>query len=96
VQYNGFTGKIFDFSKERKGVHKGLRPHRETRFKERDTMSSNSCDMCSYYVYDEECDEYVCLASMDEDDYMRFITSKSKECPFFRLDDEYKIVRKQN
>lgn len=59
-------------------------------------MTNDNCDMCSYYVYDEDCDGYICLADMDEDDYMHFITSKSKGCPFFRLDDEYKIVRKQN
>ena len=59
-------------------------------------MSANSCEMCSYYVYDDDYEGYVCLASMDEDDYMRYITSKDKGCPFFRLEDEYKIVRKQN
>ncbi len=59
-------------------------------------MSANSCEMCSYYVYDDDYEGYVCLASMDEDDYMRYITSKEKNCPFFRIDDEYKIVRKQN
>ncbi len=59
-------------------------------------MSANSCEMCSYYVYDDDYEGYVCLASMDEDDYMRYITSKDKGCPFFRLYDEYKIVRKQN
>ncbi len=52
--------------------------------------------MCAYYVYDEDCDGYVCLADMDEDDYMRYISTRDKGCPFFRLDDEYKIVRKQN
>ncbi len=57
---------------------------------------ANNCDMCSYYAYDDDYEGYVCLANMDEDDYMRFLTSKSKDCPFFRLDDEYKIVRKQN
>lgn len=60
------------------------------------TLSASNCDMCVYFVYDEDCDGYVCLANMDEDDYMRFITSREKGCPFFRVDDEYKIVRKQN
>ncbi len=59
-------------------------------------MASDNCDTCVNFVFDEDCDGYVCLADMDEDDYMRFITNKDKGCPFYRLDDEYKIVRKQN
>ncbi len=59
-------------------------------------MAQSNCDICAYYVYDEDCDGYVCLADMDEDDYMRYITQSDKGCPFFRLDDEYKIVRRQN
>ena len=41
-------------------------------------MANDNCDMCSYYVYDEDADGYICLADMDEDDYMRFITSRTK------------------
>lgn len=59
-------------------------------------MAQSSCDMCSYYVYDEDSDSYVCLVDMDEDDYMRYIVSSERECPFFKLDDEYAVVRKQN
>lgn len=59
-------------------------------------MSKSSCDLCSYYVYDDDYEGYICTAGMDEDDYMRFITSPKNECPFFRLEDEYKIVRRQN
>ena len=58
-------------------------------------MAQSNCDMCSYYVYDEDDDCYVCLVDM-EDDYMRYIVSSERECPFFKLDDEYAIVRKQN
>ena len=59
-------------------------------------MADTNCDMCAYFVYDEDYEGYVCLANMDEDDYMRFIANKDKGCPFYRLDDEYKVVRKQN
>lgn len=59
-------------------------------------MSTTNCDMCANYAYDEDCDGYVCMADMDEDDYMRYISAKDKGCPFFHPDDEYKIVRKQN
>ncbi len=61
----------------------------------------NQCDDCAYYAYDEEYDEYVCEADMDEDDYARLfgetsITGKARSsCPFYRDGDEYKVVRKQ-
>ncbi|MBQ8648942.1 MAG: hypothetical protein IJ470_02610 [Clostridia bacterium] len=58
-------------------------------------MASN-CEYCSHYVYDEDYDGYICLVDMDEDDYIRFISRGDKDCPFFRADDEYKIVRRQN
>lgn len=59
-------------------------------------MAASSCEMCSNYVYDEDLDGYVCTVNMDEDDYMRYVISAGSKCPFFRLDDEYAIVRKQN
>ena len=68
----------------------------------------NICDTCSYYVYDEEAEEYYCDVDMDEDDRahlaMQFaaqggLMSASKQgsrgCPYYRDDDEYKIVRHQ-
>lgn len=54
-----------------------------------------SCDCCSNYVYDEECEYYVCEVNLDEDEMMRFMTSNVQSCPYFRLDDEYQIIRKQ-
>lgn len=59
-------------------------------------MAQSNCDICSNYVYDEDGDCYICLVDMDEDDYMRYVVSPTQNCPFFRLDDEYAIVRKQN
>ena len=43
-----------------------------------------SCEFCSNYVYDE-----------DEDEYYRFVNSNYKECPYYRSNDDYKIVRHQ-
>ena len=57
-------------------------------------MGAASCDLCAHYVYDEE-DDSECMVNMDEDDYARFITSSYESCPYFQLDDEYKVVRKQ-
>ncbi len=59
------------------------------------TDMSADCEMCVNYVYDEEDEEYDCLANLDEDDMYHFLTGGAKECPFFRLDDEYGVVRHQ-
>lgn len=53
------------------------------------------CETCVFYQYDEEDEEWYCVAEMDEDDYARFITSPRPTCPFYRLDDEYAVVRHQ-
>jgi len=55
-----------------------------------------SCDTCGNYEYDEDYEDYVCMVNMDEDDYVRLLSSKYKECPYYQNYDEYKIVRKQN
>ncbi len=54
------------------------------------------CDLCVNYVYDEEDDCYSCLVSLDEDEYISFLQSKEFRCPYFKLDDEYGVVRHQN
>lgn len=60
-------------------------------------MSGNiRCDTCSNYIYDEELDEYVCDINVDEDEYARFLNDSNYNCTFYRLDDEYKTVKKQN
>lgn len=56
----------------------------------------NLCEYCAYYTYDEEYEEYVCDAILDEDEYYRLLTEKTPSCPYFRDGDEYKTVRKQN
>ncbi len=54
------------------------------------------CENCSNYIYDDEFDCYCCDADLDEDEMRYFITSQTKNCPYFRFYDEYGIVRKQN
>ena len=54
------------------------------------------CESCTNYVYDEESDGMCCEVNLDEDEMMRFMSSQTYNCPYFRLDDEYGIVRKQN
>lgn len=54
-----------------------------------------SCEFCSNYVYDDDEEEYYCDVNLDEDDYYRFVNSNYKECPYYRSNDDYKIVRHQ-
>jgi len=56
----------------------------------------SNCENCTYFIYDEDYEEYICYVDMDEDEMMRFMQSPSHECPYFRLYDEYGTVRKQN
>lgn len=52
--------------------------------------------MCENYYYDEESDVYCCDVNLDEDEMMRFLSSAEYSCPYFRFDDDYRIVKKQN
>ncbi len=54
-----------------------------------------NCDCCVNYVYDEDYEYYVCEADLDEDELGRFLSGDFSDCPYFRLDDEYGIVKKQ-
>lgn len=57
---------------------------------------SSCCDTCSNYVYDEEYEYYTCEMNLDEDEMGKFMTDSFYNCPYYQLDDEYAIVRKQN
>ena len=61
-------------------------------------MSRNervSCESCTYYIYNEDYESYVCDKNMDEDEYIRLMTDRYFQCPFYRNGDEYAGVRKQ-
>lgn len=58
-------------------------------------QSRTSCEYCSNYVYDEDLGYYVCDVSLDEDEMVRFMSDTFYNCPYFQMNDEYKIVRKQ-
>lgn len=58
-------------------------------------QAKSSCDSCVNYVYDQEWGYYVFEANLDEDDMPRFLSSQTFNCPFYRLDDEYQVVRRQ-
>ncbi len=57
-------------------------------------MQTN-CDTCVYNVYDEDDEAYYCEVDMDEDDAARMMSGHYKECPYYQLDDEYRVVRHQ-
>lgn len=59
-------------------------------------MKKTACESCANYVYDEESDCMYCEISLDEDEMLKFLSSQTYSCPYFQLDDEYGIVRKQN
>ncbi len=57
--------------------------------------TSGSCEMCVYFEYDEDYECYVCSTNLDEDEMARFMQDTFYNCPYFQLNDEYKVVRKQ-
>ncbi len=59
-------------------------------------MAKAQCDLCSFYVYNDELAEYICDISMDQDEMERIHSQKYSACPYFHLGDDYSIVRKQN
>ena len=54
-----------------------------------------SCDTCGNMVYDEDTETYCCDINLDEDEMYRFLSDTFYNCPYYQLDDEYRIVRKQ-
>ncbi len=56
---------------------------------------TTNCESCVNYVYDDDYDCFTCMANLDEDEMSRFLTGTNYSCPYFRLDDEYGVVRHQ-
>lgn len=57
--------------------------------------ASAACEFCANYIYEEEDDCYYCDVNLDEDEMYRFLSGNFRECPYYRSDDEYRIVRHQ-
>lgn len=53
------------------------------------------CEYCSNYIYDEEFGYFICDVNLDEDEMSHFLRDSVYHCPYFQMNDEYKIVRKQ-
>lgn len=58
-------------------------------------MAASNCDTCVYFVYDEDYECYNCEMDLDEDEMVRFLSAAFTQCPYYRLDDEYQVVRHQ-
>lgn len=56
------------------------------------------CENCMHLEYDEVIKQYVCSIeyAMDEDDLARMSYYPNKRCPYYKIGDEYTLVRKQN
>ncbi len=54
------------------------------------------CEMCEFYDYNEESEQFECIASLDQDELAAFVSHNTDSCPYFRFYDEYKSVQKQN
>ena len=67
-------------------------PKKETK-KKKERITS--CETCTFYTYEEEYGYYVCEADLDEDEMSAFLRGSDFSCPFYQLDDEYAVVRKQ-
>ena len=56
---------------------------------------SGKSESCNFFIYDELYDDYVCDMDLDEDEMMRFLSSHTDDCPYWRPGDEYITARKQ-
>lgn len=61
----------------------------------KEKSGASVCEFCANYIYEEEDDCYYCDVNLDEDEMYRFLSGNFRECPYYRSDDEYRIVRHQ-
>ena len=60
------------------------------------------CEDCENYEYDEEQECSVCAVDMDMDEFERCVLTPqppgapAARCPYYRVHDDYRIVRRQN
>lgn len=59
-------------------------------------MPASCCESCVNCVFEEDSQQYLCMVELDEDEVSRFYSQPYYACPYYKLDDEYSIVNKQN
>lgn len=60
-----------------------------------DKKMPQQCRFCSYFDFNDESGLYECMINLDEDELYRLALGGGG-CSYFHLNDDYKIVRKQN
>ena len=61
----------------------------------RGRKTAANCESCMNYEYDDDYECYTCEMNLDEDEMYRFLSGSTDSCPYYQLDNEYLIVRKQ-
>ena len=61
----------------------------------RGRKTAANCESCMNYEYDDDYECYVCTQDLDEDEMYHFLSGSTDSCPYYQLDNEYLIVRKQ-
>ena len=61
----------------------------------RGRKTAANCESCMNYEYDDDYECYVCTQDLDEDEMVRFVQGDFRECPYYQVGDEYRVVRKQ-
>ena len=56
---------------------------------------ATNCESCINYIFDDDYNCYICMVNLDEDEMCRFLSGTNYSCPYYQLDDEYGIVKKQ-
>ena len=54
-----------------------------------------NCEYCVNYSYDDDYECYTCEINLDEDQVQQLQKGGASLCPYFKMGDEYRIVRKQ-
>ena len=58
-------------------------------------MKANQCDYCLYLDEDPETGEFYCSMNMDQDELEKLRFDSHNSCQYFRMGDDYTIVKKQ-
>ena len=61
----------------------------------RGRKTAANCESCMNYEYDDDYECYVCTQDLDEDEMVRFVQGDFRECPYYQVGDEYRVVGKQ-
>ena len=58
-------------------------------------LPESNCETCEFYDWDEDMQENVCIANLDEDEFYRIIATRQTRCPYYRQGDDYTLARRQ-